>query len=111
MEVILAAVVPVAVMVVLGYLMARWGKPVDGETLRFLVAQVGSPALIFSALLKVTFSASMLLGYALAAIAAVACFGLIAYPVLRLARQSVRAYLPSMMFGNTGNLGLPLALY
>lgn len=111
MEVILAAVVPVAVMAVIGYLMARWGKPVQGEMLRFLVAQVGSPALIFSALLKITFSGAMLFNYTLASIAAIACFGLIAYPVLRIARQSIRAFLPSLMFGNTGNLGLPLALY
>lgn len=111
MQVVLAAVLPVLLIALLGYVLARMGRPVQGEMLRFLVSQVGSPALIFTALLKNDLSGQVLLGYVGAAMTALAVTGLVAWAVLRLYSQSVRAFLPSMMFGNTGNLGLPLALY
>lgn len=111
MQVVLAAVLPVLLMALLGYVLARFGRPVQGEMLRFLVSQVGSPALIFTALLKNDLSGPVLASYAGAAVLALTVTGLVAWAVLRLTSQPVRAFLPAMMFGNTGNLGLPLALY
>jgi predicted permease len=111
MEPILAAVLPIVLTALIGFVLQRLGKPVEGETLRFVVVQVGTPALIFSILLKTELSAAMLLDYAGAAVAAMLAFGVIGYLVLGMTNQSQRAFLPSMMFGNTGNLGLPLALY
>lgn len=111
MNTILAAVVPIMLMTLIGYLMARVGKPVEGEALQLLVAHIGSPALIFTALLKTNLSGGMLLDYASASLAALAAFGVIGYLALRWSGLSMRTFLPSMMFGNTGNLGLPLALY
>lgn len=111
MQVVMAAVLPVLLMVLLGFLLARFGQPVQGDTLRFLVAHVGSPALIFTAMLKNDLAGTALLGYAGAAVAALAVTGVVAWAILRLRSYSVRAFLPAMMFGNTGNLGLPLALY
>jgi predicted permease len=95
----------------IGFVLQRLGRPVEGETLRFIVVQVGTPALIFTALQKTALSGALLFNYAAAAVAALVAFGVIGYGVLRMTGQSMRAYLPSMMFGNTGNLGLPLALY
>jgi predicted permease len=111
METILAAVVPVMVVTLIGFVLARCGKPVEGESLRFVITQIGSPILIFTALQKTSFSGALLASYAGAAAVAVAAFGAIGYLVLRAFRVSIRAFLPSMMFGNTGNLGLPLSLY
>lgn len=111
MQVVLAAVLPVLLMALLGYVLARMGRPVQGEMLRFLVSQVGSPALIFTAMLKNDLHGSELIGYAGAAVLALTVTGLVAWAVLRLNALSIRAFLPAMMFGNTGNLGLPLALY
>jgi predicted permease len=110
-EIVFAAVVPVMLITLLGYVLARLGKPVQGEILHLLVVQIGSPALIFTALLKNQLTGTALLGYAGAATVAMALFGVIGWCLLRLNALSVRAFLPSMMFGNTGNLGLPLALY
>ena len=111
MESILAAVLPIVITALIGFVLQRLGRPVEGETLRFIVVQVGTPALIFSALLKTSLSGVMLLNYAGAAMTALVAFAIIGYGVLRMTGQSMRAFLPSMMFGNTGNLGLPLALY
>jgi malate permease and related proteins len=111
MEPILAAVVPVALLTLVGYVLARLGRPVEGATLRLLVIQLGSPALVFTALQKTSLSGALLFDYAAASAAAIACFGVIGWCVLRVAGLSIRAFLPAMMFTNTGNLGLPLALY
>lgn len=111
MEPILAAVVPVLLMSLLGFVLARLGRPVQSDILHFLVVHIGSPALIFTALLKNDLTGALLLDYAAASAAALAACGLVGWVLLRLFGQSVQAFLPSLMFGNTGNLGLPLALY
>ena len=111
MEPILAAVVPVMLMSLLGFVLARLGRPVQSDILHFLVVHIGSPALIFTALQKNDLTGTVLLDYVAASIAALALCGLLGWGLLRLNALSVRAFLPSLMFGNTGNLGLPLALY
>jgi malate permease and related proteins len=111
MEVVFAAVVPVLLMILLGFGLARMGRPVQSELLRFMVVQIGSPALIFTALLGTALSGQMLLGLAAASAAGLALCGSLGWLLLRLAGWPVRTFLPTLMFGNTGNLGLPLALY
>lgn len=111
MEAVLAAVVPVMLMSLLGFVLARLGRPVQSDILHFLVVQIGSPALIFTALQKNDLTGVQLLDYTAASVTAVAACGLVGWGLLRLGAHSVHAFLPSLMFGNTGNLGLPLALY
>jgi hypothetical protein len=48
---------------------------------------------------------------AAAALVVVLGSGLIAWPVARLFGYSTRTFLPPMMFNNSGNMGLPLALF
>lgn len=111
MDVILAAVLPVMLITLLGFVLARCGHAVRGESLHFLIVNIGSPALIFTALQKNDLAGTALAGYAGAAVIAALSFGVIGWCVLRLCGLSVRAFLPSLAFANTGNLGLPLALY
>ena len=111
MEAVLTPIVPIFITALIGFILQRLGKPVEGEMLRFVVVQVGTPALIFSALLKTNVSGAILVSYAGAAVAAIAAFSVLGFLLLRATGQSLRAFMPSMMFGNTGNLGLPLALY
>jgi predicted permease len=111
METVIAAVVPVMLMALLGYVLARMGRPVEGESLRFVIVHIGTPALIFTALLKNDLTGAALAGYTAAAVAALALFALVGWCLLRLNGLSIRAFLPSMIFANTGNLGLPIALY
>jgi predicted permease len=111
MEAVFAAVVPVMLTILLGYGMARAGRPVQSELIRFLVVQVGSPTLIFTALLATDLSGRMLLGLAAATVMALVVFAMLGWLLLRLTGWPVRAFLPSLMFSNSGNLGLPLALY
>ena len=60
METVLTPVVPIFITALIGFILQRLGKPVEGEMLRFVVVQVGTPALIFSALLKTNVSGAIL---------------------------------------------------
>jgi predicted permease len=111
MQVILAAALPVLLTVLVGYVIARTGRPFDSKTITFLVGTLGTPVLIFYSLTHTTVPAEALARISLATLLAVACFMVVGAVVLRAAGLSLSAYLPSLSFPNTGNLGLPLSLY
>jgi len=110
-ETILGAVIPVLLTASLGYGWTRAGRSFDAISLTLLVTDIGTPSLVFS-----TFARTQIppVAFALSAGATVtilASFVVTAALVLRVVGLPWRVYLPSMAFPNTGNLGLPLALY
>jgi len=111
MQIIFAAVVPVLLTVLIGYLVARTGRPFDSKTITYLVGNIGTPVLIFYSLVHMTVAPETLARIGGATVLAMACFLLISALVLRASGLSRRAYLPALTFPNTGNLGLPLSLY
>ena len=111
MHVILPAVVPVLVTVLVGYGLAKAQKPFDAKTVGFIVGTIGTPVLIFSNLSGLPTIPPEMIGVALATVLSILVFLAIGAGVLRMAGLGFRAFLPSLAFPNTGNLGLPLALY
>lgn len=111
LESVLAAVLPVLVAVAAGFCWVRSGRPFDTKTLTPLVAEVGTPCLIFSTLAKTPVPPGAFAATALASMAAIFGFALVGAGVLWAAGLRLRTYLPSVVFPNAGNLGLPLALY
>jgi predicted permease len=111
MSVILPAVLPVFITALIGYGLAKANRPFDNKTITFLVAGVGTPALVFFNLAKTTIAPGALAEMAAATALAISSYlaaGAVALKALGL-RQ--RTFLPSLAFPNAGNLGLPLALY
>jgi predicted permease len=111
MQVILAAVIPVLLTVLIGYFIARAGRPFDPKTITFLVGSIGTPVLVFSNLSKSNLGGELLLSIMAATIIAASCFLVLGAIVLKAAGLSLRTFLPSLSFPNNGNLGLPLALF
>jgi malate permease and related proteins len=72
--------------------------------------EVFVPALILSSLSRRDFSLRENQGLILGTLGVVLVSGLLAWPVARLLRVSPRTFVPPMMFNNSGNMGLPLAL-
>jgi predicted permease len=68
------------------------------------------PALVFSALADKSFELTEYRDLALAGALVVLGSGLLAWPFQRLLREDYRTFIPPMMFNNSGNMGLPLAL-
>src|SRR5438874_8822462 len=109
LERILGIILPVFLIVALGYVYAWRVKP-DMAMVNRISMNVLAPALIFSALagkdFDVTESKLLMLG----SVAVVLGSGLLALPAAKLMNADVRTFVPPMMFNNCGNMGLPLAV-
>lgn len=102
---------PVYVAVGLGYSWTRLGRRYDTEGITDLVMNVGVPCLVFSSLVGLDLDPTAMLEMVLVVLAALACFALIGMGVLRVAGLPYHSFLPPVIFGNTGNMGLPVCLF
>lgn len=103
-------VFPIFAIVLLGYLYARrFGT--DMASANRLNLEIFTPALIFSVLSGEGFELARYAELAFAAMIVVLGSGLLAWPFGRLFGYPNRVFLPPMMFNNSGNMGLPLALF
>jgi hypothetical protein len=107
---IFSIVFPVFAIVGVGYLYSRWRRP-DMTAANQLNMAVLLPALIFGVLSGKDFNLREYGPLALAALAVVLGSGLLAWPVARLAGIAPKTFVPPMMFTNSGNMGLPLAVF
>lgn len=107
---IFGIVFPVFAIVAVGYLYGRWRRP-DMTAANQLNMTVLMPALIFGVLSGKDFNIDQYGALAVAAALVVLGSGLLALPVARLARVSAKTFVPPMMFTNSGNIGLPLAVF
>jgi|TARA_R110002050_G_scaffold269463_3_gene411859 predicted permease len=69
------------------------------------------PILVFYAISEKLPSITLLGTFSVGAVIVVLGSGLISYPVAKILKINPRTFLPSMMFNNSINLGLPLALF
>ncbi|HET8747483.1 MAG TPA: AEC family transporter, partial [Ramlibacter sp.] len=102
-------IVPVFLVVAIGYFYARRYQP-DMVSFNRMVLDVLSPLLVYTALAGKEFQLrehlALLAGGALLIVAS----GLVAWFVARAAHTQARTLVPVVMFSNCGNMGLPLAL-
>jgi malate permease and related proteins len=111
MDVILSAALPVLLTVLVGFFISKFNRPFDKKTITFIVGTIGTPVLIFYSLTHTTATPESLAIIGGATLVSIACFLIIGMICLKVAGLSFSAYLPSLSFPNTGNLGLPLAFY
>lgn len=103
-------VFPIFAIVLLGYLYARRHGP-DMASANRLNLEVFTPALIFSVLSGEGFEISRYAELALGAVIVVLGSGLLVWPISRMLGYRTKVFLPLIMFNNSGNMGLPLALF
>lgn len=106
-----AVVAPVFLMSAAGYFWKRLGYAFDQSLVTNLVTLVGAPCLVFSTFTKTQMPLAELGVMVVATLACLSLFALVATLGLRLAGQPLRIYLPSLVFPNIGNLGLPVCLF
>lgn len=106
---IAAIMAPLAAIVALGWFYARRTRP-DLAGANRLVVDLCLPALVFASLsgkpLDLAGQAPFLGGAA----AVIVLSGLLAWPLARWAGTDARAFLPTVMFGNVGPIGIPISL-
>ncbi len=108
---VLEIVAPVFLLAAVGYVWIRLGLEYRLEFVTQLAMTLSVPCLIFVALMEADIDPAALANLSLAAIAAYAGVTVATAALVAVARLPQRTYLPPLTFGNTGNLGLPLALF
>jgi malate permease and related proteins len=108
-ERLLGIILPVFLIIALGYFYAKRTKP-DMTWVNRINLSVLAPALIFSALASKDFDLAANKALILGSIGVVVGSGLLAWPFAKLLHEDVRTFVPPMMFNNCGNMGLPLAV-
>jgi len=106
---IFAVLFPVFSLVLAGYVYARLYRP-DLRSVNQIMLYVLVPALVFDVMSRENFAVEEYRWLAVCALVVVLGSGMIAWPVSRLAGYNWRAFIPTMMFNNCGNLGLQLAV-
>jgi predicted permease len=104
-------VVPVYVCAGVGFVWVRSGRRFDTPLMTDLVFFVGAPCLTFSSLVSQSLDLAVLADMLAAVAVATLALGALAAAVLRALGLPVGTYLAPMMFGNTGNMGLPLCYF
>lgn len=108
-EQLFSIIAPVLIAAAIGYAWARFDRPFDAEMVSHLVTTVGVPCLVFSILVKVEVDFEALGRMAGAAMAVLVITTVLGLVFLKVWGQSIRAFLPSVVMANTGNMGLPLS--
>ena len=101
---------PILTIVMVGYLYARI-RPIDMSTANHLNIEVFTPALLFTVLSDNTFNLMDYQQLALATILMILGSGIIVFPLIRWLGINPKTFIPSMMFVNAGNMGIPVALF
>ncbi len=108
---ILRIVAPPAAIALLGWAWVRAGRPWDGRIVAAFVIGIGSPALAFHTLATMTLALSSVAITAALYAGTMLLAALAGTALLKALGRPVAAYLPTLMFPNAGNLGLPIMLF
>ncbi|MXQ08515.1 AEC family transporter [Alphaproteobacteria bacterium GH1-50] len=104
-------VAPVFLLAGVGFVWVKLGIEFRIRFVTHLAMTLAVPCLIFTALMKTDIEPAALTAVSLASIAAYAVVTVILWMTLAALRLDRRTFLAPLIFGNTGNLGLPLALF
>jgi predicted permease len=107
---ILSIIAPVFICAAVGFGWVRSGHAFETAFVSKMVINVGAPCLIFSTFLNIQISQEAFTTMMVATLAAMVVFGITGYLVLKACGLSQQAFLPSQIFPNVGNMGLPLCL-
>ncbi|MGY4877099.1 AEC family transporter [Vreelandella aquamarina] len=106
-----AVMAPVLAGAGLGYLWVRLGHPYPVDFITRLVFNIGTPSLVLASLSGAEIDANTFGRTMLATSLVMIVMAMATFLVARLLARDWRVLLASMMYPNTGNMGLPVVLY
>ena len=106
---IFGIIFPVVAIVLVGYFYATKFQP-NMETANTINMNIFLPALMFSVLSKESFQIQNYQVLALTWVIVILGSGFIAWIIARVLNINIKTFVPPMMFSNTGNVGLPIAV-
>lgn len=102
-------IAPVFICAGIGFIWARLGVHYDSAFVTRIVMFIGMPCLVVSGLSKVSVDTSILFDVMGIALSIIASLIIIVWLLLKFRGHSAAVYMPSMIFVNSGNMGIPLA--
>ena len=108
---VLEIVAPVFLLAAIGFIWVKAGFEYRVEFVTKLAMTLSVPCLIFTALMKTRIDPQALTALSLASVVAYGAISIAAAALVWAIGLNRRTYLAPLIFGNTGNLGLPLALF
>ena len=108
---VMQIVAPICILAGIGFAWAKLGYEYRMEFVTRLSMTLGVPCLIFTALMKTNINPAALTSVLLASVVAYALLTVIFWGLVIVLKLDRRTFLAPLIFGNTGNLGLPLALF
>ncbi len=108
---VLQIVAPVFILAGIGFVWVKLGEEYRVKFVTRLSMTMGIPALVFTSLMKTRIDPAALTDMVYASLLAYGGMTVVVFVVVKLFRLDMRTYLAPLLFGNTGNLGLPLALF
>ncbi|MDF1749833.1 MAG: AEC family transporter, partial [Alphaproteobacteria bacterium] len=110
-ESLFAVLAPVFLTAALGFIWVKAGRTLDSDQFTPIVVFIGSPCLVFSALMKSQVSFLEVSQFAGMAVLVHFSTFFLGFIVLKLMKLPLPAFLPALMLPNTGNMGLSLCLF
>lgn len=108
---VLNVTAPVFLLALIGIIWVKLGFEYRVQFVTRLAMTLSVPCLIFVALMKTEIDPAALADLSLASLVAYALVTLGSFAVVLVGRLDRSTYLAPLIFGNTGNIGLPLALF
>ncbi|WP_299746208.1 AEC family transporter [uncultured Tateyamaria sp.] len=108
---VLQIVAPVFLLAGIGFTWVKVGLEYRIQFVTQLAMTLSLPCLIFVSLMQTKIDPVALGTLSVASVVAYAAVTLVMLALVRIARLNTRTYAAPLIFGNTGNLGLPLALF
>ncbi|MEM6758084.1 MAG: AEC family transporter [Pseudomonadota bacterium] len=108
---VLEIVAPVFLLAAIGYIWVKLGLEYRIQFVTRLAMSLGVPCLIFVSLMQTEIDRAALTSLSAAAVMAYGIVTLACLALVHIVGLDRRTYAAPLIFGNTGNLGLPLALF
>ncbi|MBM3505190.1 MAG: AEC family transporter [Alphaproteobacteria bacterium] len=106
-----AVIAPVLITAAIGYAWSKSGRAFDTEFITTIVLTIATPCLVFSSLTRLPVAVETMAQVAVAYLVVLVLLGVGGAVFLRLVGWPAHSYLPAIMFGNLGNMGIPLAMF
>jgi hypothetical protein len=102
-------IAPVFICAAAGFIWARLGVHYDSAFVTRIVMYIGMPCLVVSGLSKISVDPAVLFDVMAIALGIIACLILLVWLILKWRGHAPSVYMPSLIFVNSGNMGIPLA--
>jgi len=108
---IFSVIAPILFISLLGYFWSVFKLPYDGKFISSIVMNVGTPCLIVATMASAHVDKQQILHIGMLTIVGLLLLGFFSIILLQLTHFSWRTYVPSLVFANTGNMGIPIAFF